>query len=143
MATLKEDIKTGSNWISTALKSSGYKADFSPKSLKEIDRFFNEQSKDGKPTDKGLLSKQLGNRLFCIGSYIGEVIRRKVGGEWITNDSDPQGEINITLKTPDGTQMWPVQRVMKRLQNGAEDSIAAYGSFIRTDNSKKPFWKFW
>lgn len=143
MATLKEDIKTGSDWISTALKSSGYKADFSQKSLGEIDRFFDEHSKDGKPTPDGLLSEQLGNRLFCIGSYVGEVIRKKVGGEWIVDDSDPQGEINITLKTSDGVQMWPVQRAMKRLQNGAEDSIAAYGSFIGNEDAKKPFWKFW
>lgn len=130
MATLKEDIIIGSNWISEALISSGYKADFSMDSLEEIDHFFDEQSKDGDAIPGGLLSEDLGKRLFCIGCYVGEVIRKNYGGEWIVDELDPESEINISLKLPDGGLIWPAQRVIKRFKNGNEDSINVYGHWV-------------
>lgn len=128
MGTIKEDIATSADWISRALKSSGYRADFSPESLWEIDRFFDEHSENGKAKSASLLSEDLGPRLFAIGSYIGEVVRRKVGGEWSGDETDPQVEINVELHLPDGARCWPVQRAMKRFKNGPEDGIAAWGN---------------
>jgi len=149
MGTIIEDINEASTWIATALSSSGYKADFTPASLWDIDRFFDEHSKDGKASPGGLLSEQLGSRLFSLGSYVGEVVRRHKGGQWVGNDSDPQVEINVELQLPDGTKCWPVQRVMKRLKNGSEDGIAVYGHGLGLDvgpkpreSEKKPWWKF-
>jgi hypothetical protein len=127
MASLKRDIKSSSEWISTALMSEGYRADFTPSSLIELDRFFSEQSEDGTAKADGLLAEGLGQRLFAIGSYMGEVVRQTAGGEWVTNDRDPQGEINVELRLPDGTICWPVQRAMKRFKNGAEDGVAVWG----------------
>jgi len=130
MGSLVEDAGTAAEWIATALSSSGYQADFSPRSLWEVDRFYDEQSKGGKPRRRGLLAKNLGQRLFALGSYTGEVIRRDLGGEWQADDDDPQGEINIELHLPDGSIVWPVQRAMKRLVNGSEDGIAVYGAAL-------------
>jgi hypothetical protein len=113
--------------ISRALSQSGYKADFSLESLKEIDRFFEEQVTNGQPKPGGLLSQQLGARLFAIGAYVGEVVRRQNGGEWEGDDNDPQSEINISVRLKTGVILWPVQRVMKRFKNGAEDGIWPYG----------------
>jgi hypothetical protein len=127
MGTIKEDIATSSDWIARALSSSGYRADFSPESLWEVDRFFDEHSQDGAAKPGGLLSQDLGSRLFAIGSYIGEVVRRKVGGEWVGDDADPQAEIQVELHLPDGARCWPVQRAMKRFKNGPEDGIAVWG----------------
>ena len=105
--TLEEDIHLASDWVVKALNSSGYKADYSLESMKEIDRFFDEQS-----SETGLLSKNRGEILF--------------GGEWNTDDSDPQGEIHISVKLADGTVIWPVIRCMKRYEHGSEESIYAY-----------------
>jgi hypothetical protein len=127
MGNLKQDITDAADQIARALRSSNYRANFSPESLWDIDLFFDDHCVDGQPKPKGLLSDQLGQRLFAIGGYVGETIRRNRGGEWHANDADPQGEINIELKLPDGGRVWPVQRVMKRLKNGAEDGIAVYG----------------
>jgi len=121
------DVLASAEWISKALSQSGYKADFSLESLKQVDRFFEEQAANGQPKPGGLLSQQLGARLFAIGAYVGEVIRRQNGGEWQGDDNDPRAEINIVLRLKTGTILWPVQRVMKRLKNGAEDGIWAYG----------------
>jgi hypothetical protein len=121
------DAIAAAQWMSQALASSGYKADFSLGSLKEIDRFFDEHSLSGEARPGGLLSQQLGARIFGVGSYVGEVIRRQNGGTWQGNDNDPPAEMNIAVRLKSGAVMWPVQRVMKRLKNGMDDGIWAYG----------------
>jgi hypothetical protein len=127
---LIDDIPASAQWISTALKSSGYMADFTPKSISEIERFFSEQTKNGAPVAGGLLSEQLGQRLFALGSYCGEVLRKELGGAWVTDDKDPQGEINIALRLGNGVTCWPVQRVMKRLKS-SEDNLIAWAAGLR------------
>ena len=138
MATIKEDISRSADWIAHALSSSGYRADFTPQSLWDIDRFFDDHSSEGAANPGGLLSQDLGQRIFAIGSYIGEVARRKLGGEWNGNDEDPETEIRVELQLPDGTRCWPVVRAMKRFKNGAEDSIAAWGSGTSLDVGPSP-----
>ena len=128
MASILEDVQTAAAWVSEALMNSGYQADFSPDSLIEIDRFFREHVRNGKAIPRGLLAESLGSRLFALGSYVGEVIRRNIGGEWQGNDDDPEAEINVTLHLPDGTVCWPMLRMMKRFKLGEEEGIAAYGS---------------
>jgi hypothetical protein len=122
-----QDAVALANQISRALSQSGYNADFSLESLKEVDRFFDEHVTSGRANPGGLLSQQLGARLFALGSYVGEVIRRHGGGQWQGDDNDPEAEINIAIRLPSGAILWPAQRVMKRFKNGAEDSIWVYG----------------
>jgi hypothetical protein len=138
MPTLIEDIQSGADWIATALTSSGYGADFSPRSLWEVDRFFDDHTRDGQPTHGGLLSDDLGSRLFALGAYIGEVIRRSVGGTWVTDDGDPDGEIKAALALPDGAFIWPIQRAMLRMTGGAEEGIAAYGAVLGVPVGSRP-----
>src|SRR4051812_48571036 len=95
MASLLEDPEASAARIAEALRSSGYTADFTPASLWSVDRFFDDHSQNGQPTRGGLLSDQLGQRIFAVGAYVGEVIRRNVGGTWNAHDDDPQGEINV------------------------------------------------
>lgn len=138
MGNLKQDIGEAADQIARALRSSNYRANFSPQSLWDIDLFFDDHSENGAPKANGLLSQQLGARLFALGGYVGETIRRNYGGEWHADDADPNGEINISLKLPDGSMIWPVQRVMKRLKNGPEDGIAVYGSAAGLMVGEKP-----
>lgn len=130
--TLLSDIKKSTDWIIEALNSSGYTVDMSIDSLKEVDRFFDEQMDDSvhSPIRGGLLSKKMGQRLFAIGSFIGEVIIKEYGGKWITDDNDKYGEINIAVKTSNGSIIWPVQRVMKRCKEGRENDIYNYAMSI-------------
>jgi len=138
MKPIQEDIKTSADWIAKALSSSGYNADFSANSLWEIDRFFDENSKNGTAKSNGLLAKDLGSRLFSLGGYIGEVLRRNLGGEWHGDDNDPEAEINIELRFSSSSICWPVQRVMKRYKNGSEDGIVAYGLALGLTIGEKP-----
>lgn len=122
-----KDAGEAAEWVATALSSSGYKADFSFDSLKEVDRFFDDQAPFGRPKPGGLLAGKVGSRIFALGAYVGEVIRREGGGQWQGDDSDPDAEINLALRLKSGTIIWPIQRAMKRFKNGRADGIYAYG----------------
>lgn len=129
--TLYEDIHTACEWVVMALNSSGYKADYTLESMKEIDRFIEEQS-----GENGIISRGRGKILFSLGCYVGETVIRLYGGKWHTDDNDPQGEINASVELDNGTVICPIQRVIKRYQNGSEDGIYAYVYVLSPDNTQ-------
>ena len=157
MCTLKEDIKESSQWIVKAFKADGILLDYSIESFIGIDKFFNKHSSNGKARSRSRLSVNLGPILFSIAAYIGEtIIKVAPGSVWITDDNDPEGELNVSLKLPDGAIIFPTQRVMKRFKNGQEDSIYVYGHTITEvfthqvfdenyweQMKPKPWWKLW
>lgn len=126
--TLYEDIHAACEWVVLALNSSDYKADYTLESMKEIDRFIDEQS-----GENGIISRGRGKILFSLGCYIGETVIRLYGGKWYADDNDPAGEINVSVKLDNGTVIFPVQRVIKRYQNGSEDGIYAYAYVLSPD----------
>jgi hypothetical protein len=133
MGTLIEDATASADRVAVALTSSGYRADFSADSLIEIDRFFDEHARAGRPVPGGLLAAQTGQRIFALAAYVGQVLRRGIGGHWQADDVDPQGELTMSLLLPDGHVVWPMQRVFKRMANGREDSIAFYATMCGLD----------
>ncbi|MEU3792497.1 hypothetical protein AB0F07_22280 [Streptomyces fructofermentans] len=138
MTSLLDDVHTSTEWIARALESSGYRADFSPAGLRDIEQFMSDHSDEGTVVQGGLLTEDLGARLFALGCYLGETVRYAIGGSWEAEDDDPQGEINIRLRLPDGSVVWPVQRVMKRFRNGPEDSIVGYAAALGLNMSPQP-----
>jgi hypothetical protein len=135
---LVDDAVGGARWAAKALNDMGYKADFSLQSLRELDRFFDAQLLDGKAPARVFLSKHLGQRLFCLGAYCGEVIRRHAGGAWQAGEPGPQAEIDLAVVLPDGTLFWPVQRVMKRFQLGRDEGLFAYAQALVSSDETPP-----
>lgn len=136
MPTLPKDINIASRWIIECFASLNKKLDYSMESLKQIDTFFNEQVVDGKPKPHSILENGLGKIIFALGAYVGEtLIKNSSGSNWVTNDNDAQGEINISVKFKSGAIVWPAQRIMKRLKNGQEDSIFSYASVLLRDEA--------
>lgn len=146
MGTLKEDIRSQSEWIVKAFAADGLTLDFTMDSIIEVDKFFVQNMINGQPKKGGrLYGKGFGSILFSIGSYVGETIIKNVkGAEWITDDEDPQGELNVSLKLPNDGQIWPIQKVMKRFKNGDEDSIYPYVHTVTKEFTNLPFKEeFW
>lgn len=126
--TVLSDVTTGSEWISRALTNSGYHADFSGESLVEIERFLNEHTEAGEPRPGGLLGgADAGKRVFSLGAYLGEVVRRTVGGTWVADEADSNPEVNVRLVLADESSILPVHQIIKRIQSGDAASIVAYG----------------
>jgi hypothetical protein len=128
------DATDAAEWMAKRLLDAGYKADFSLESLREVDRFLDEQASKGKPKPGGLLSHDFGMQIFALGAYIGETIRREGGGgRWEGNDGDAHPEISLAVRLKSGVVFWPTQRVLKRFKNGPEDSIYPYGALMLRD----------
>jgi hypothetical protein len=136
---IARDVKDAADWMAKALAKRGYCGDFTLESLKEIDLFVDHQFPGGKPKLYGLLSQDFGVRVFALGAYIGETIRRLGDGQWRGDDGDPNPEFNVAVRLKSGRIFWPMQRIMKRMQNGAEDGIYVYGAGIlnRLSSSKE------
>ena len=122
-STLRQDIDEYSEWIMTALNRSGYLADYTLESMKELDRFINTEN-------NGIIAGNRGLIIFAMGAYVGKTVIKLYGGDWITDDHDLEGELNIKVKLPDGTEMAPVQKCLKRCKLGMEESLYSYVSVI-------------
>ena len=124
MGSLEEDVVTAADAVAPALRASGYGADFAAASVWELERFLADNVADGEPVDEGLLAVDTGKRVFAIGCYLGETLRRNLGGRWFGDEDDPNAEVTVTLVLPDGSEARPVQQVMQRIVRGEADNVA-------------------
>jgi hypothetical protein len=58
------------------------------------------------------------------GIYLGEVIRLKLGGSWITGHEE--APMLLAVELPDGTVIFPTARVFRRLSDGPAESVVEY-----------------
>jgi hypothetical protein len=145
MGTLVDDAAASAEWISGKLRSFGYAADFMPGSLWEVDRFVDENIRGGVPHTRRAQRRFAGmmdptGRIFgfALGAYVGEVIRRGLGGRWAGDDSDPTPEVSIELQLPTGVTITPVLRCAQRLTRGPHDSFARFATDLGLDVGPRP-----
>ena len=74
-------------------------------------------------------------RLFGLGGYAGEVVRRARGGRWDAQGLSDEEENAVRLVLSDGTVAWPVQRAMKRFQQGPRMRSWLGGEPVRSRGS--------
>jgi hypothetical protein len=74
--------------------------------------------------DEGLGPEQVGETVFSLGAYIGEVMIRSAGGSWVTVGADhPLGGGWPLVELPGDTLVNPLGKAFKRVENGEGDSI--------------------
>src|SRR5690349_9944578 len=112
--------------------SFGVLADFSPASVLAIDCYLDELwGTDGKLKEDPAwkLTERAANLVWLYGTYVGESIRRAFGGQW---EHDPKAALNMAaVQLPSGWSQLPLNKMLKRLQNGAEDAIYPLYEFAR------------
>ena len=131
--SIVRDAVEAADWMAKALAGWGYKADFSLDSLKDVDRFIDEEAPGGKPKPGGHLAQQFGAHMFGLGAYMGETIRRLGEGQWEGNDRDAWPEVTLAVRLKSGAVLWPTQRMLKRFENGKENGLYPYGSAILSE----------
>ncbi|MGK0256985.1 MAG: hypothetical protein ACI96M_000413 [Candidatus Azotimanducaceae bacterium] len=60
------------------------------------------------------------------GSYVGETLRRLLGGRWVAGETDVDLPMLEILEQPHAMQASPYGKVSRRLENGMEDSISDF-----------------
>lgn len=126
---LIQDAREASQWAARRLWHLGYLTDFSLRSLREVDNFFDDNAPWGKLKPGSHLAESPGHYVFALGSYVGEVIRRHGDGAWVGEGPDHWGE-RLEVRLPGGNRIWPIQRVVARYRNGPEDGIYLYGMAV-------------
>ena len=93
----------------------GFELDHSPESLATVDRMVDDLWQGQAPDN-------LEAMVQLIGAYVGETLRRNLGGEWGISPEFNTEALNL----PSGTSTFPLAKVEKRLVNGQEDSVEFY-----------------
>jgi hypothetical protein len=131
--SIVRDAVEAADWMAKSLAGWGYKADFSLDSLKEVDRFIDDEAPSGKPRPGSHLAQQFGANMFGLGAYLGETIRRLGEGQWEGNDRDAWPEVTLAVRLKSGAMVWPTQRMIKRFENGTENGLYPYGVVILSE----------
>jgi hypothetical protein len=63
-----------------------------------------------------------------VGAYVGEVLRKARGAEWITTDSPERSAATYRLRLPGGGEAQPVVHVVKRLTGEARTNVHDYAA---------------
>jgi len=136
MADIAGDARSSAEWISERLQSLGYGADLSPRSLREIDRFFDDTFQAGVPRRRfrrrfavELVDDPYGRSWrFAIVAYVGEVIRQAIGGQWVIDDCKDSVEmIDMQLVLPSGRAVMPMLEVARSAAGRQEAILARFG----------------
>jgi hypothetical protein len=118
--------------------SSDVTLDFSVESIRRVEEIL-EKLHAASP--RGFFGRLFGRgpsaqdvSLVCkmYGGYVGEVIRKAGGGEWVFDTEIVPGENTISLRKGD-QRIFPPAKIYKRLTNGSEDNIWVYSQVLLKD----------
>ena len=98
--------------------------DFSEKSLDGVEEVLGHMHQSMAAAAQKPTEDQLRGAALAWGVYVGEVLRRHLGGRWVNTPIPPQGNV-LRLKN-DRFEMYPARKVEKRLTEGPGDAIPFY-----------------
>ena len=119
--------------VDTVKKIDRIDLDYSPASLSKVDSILETFHREG------LDQSQIGETVFSLGCYVGEVLVRNNGGTWkLPKDSFlaklvRRGENIMVVDLPNGTTCNPIGKAFKFLENGRTDSVAYFYQVFTKD----------
>ncbi|SJZ67747.1 hypothetical protein SAMN02745116_01144 [Pilibacter termitis] len=131
MEDMNEMMKSMAETACEVAKDSGFELDFSEQSLLHVEELldaFHQKVPKGikKLFSKGLSNEEMDMLCLVFGAYLGEVVIKNLGGKW------QPSERLASVFLDNGTEIYPAQKVYKRLMNGREDEIWAYYKFLQS-----------
>lgn len=71
------------------------------------------------------------------GSYLGEVVRRRFGGDW-SIDTYPGKQFATLTLTVNGSRLFPSMKVHRRLTQGTDESLWSFYQMVRARLQSAP-----
>lgn len=98
--------------------------DFSENSLLELEELLGRLS-------SSTTSVEMDESCKMWGSYLGEVVRRRFGGEWSIETYPGKGFATLTLSVR-GAKLFPSMKIHRRLTHGSDDNVWSFYKMIKT-----------
>jgi hypothetical protein len=108
--------------VETAAKEHKQRLDFSGASVEALEGILSAIG-PSRPEDHEYLT-----RLW--GGYLGEALRREFGGEWIMSVY-PGGDLSVPTIEVQGSRLYPLLKVFRRLTIGETESISAFYGIVK------------
>lgn len=114
--TFAEEMAAEAEGFAAAMAALGWRADFTMDALEDLDKFFEEETGWG-----GILTGDCEGRLYGLAAYLGEVMRRACGAEWVRDDKG-----GVCLELPGGALRDPFYKVNCRARENDPVPFAVY-----------------
>ena len=108
--------------------------DYSERSLEQVEQLlarFHDELTSANPGSK------LEEMAKIWGGYLGEVVRRRFGGEW-SIEKYPAGDFLIVTLNVNGARLFPSMKVHKRLTEGSSENIWSFYQSVRAKLAAQP-----
>ena len=103
--------------------------DYSENSLMELETIVGRLALDLPPG--GPPTEELAEMCKLWGSYFGEVVRRRFGGDWSIETYPGKQFATLTLNVA-GTKLFPSMKVHRRLTAGEGDNLWSFYKMVKT-----------
>ncbi len=104
----------------------GVDLDYSIESLHRIENYLEENYPSNQDAKNPFPAVRVGVKIFYIGAYLGETLRKKLGGNWQFDEHDPLGQIRAELCFENGERIRPIEDVMTRIEEKLPIEIFSY-----------------
>jgi hypothetical protein len=108
-----------------AAKAKGEKLDYSAASLAGVERCLAATVDAGET----LAGEDLDYETRVWGAYLGEVVRRRYGGEWQMSQY-PFGAVAVPTLEVKGSNLYPMMKVFRRLTMGPKENLREFYAMI-------------
>ena len=114
-------VRLAETCVQSSSKAYGVNLDYSVASLEQLEIVL--QATHEEHLQQPLSEQSMFARCLAFGAYVGELMRREVGGgNWQRHSQF--GENTFPLEVPGGQVVFPVVWCEKRVVNGPEDNVA-------------------
>jgi hypothetical protein len=109
-----------------AAREFNVRLDYSEKSLLEVETILDRLA-EGLPSP----SDDMTETCKMWGSYLGEVVRRRFGGEWAIETYPGKQFATLTLSVG-GNKLFPTMKIHRRLTQGQDDSVWTFYKMVKS-----------
>jgi hypothetical protein len=102
--------------------------DYSENSLMEVEVILAQLA--GEAQGEATSPETVGETCKIWGSYLGEVVRRRFGGEWSVETYPGKQFATLTLSIG-GNKLFPTMKVHRRLTQGEDDNVWSFYKMIK------------
>lgn len=118
-----------------AARSFNAHLDFSENSLMELETILNQLS--GQAAAAQPLPDELAEICKTWGSYFGEVVRRRFGGDWSIETYPGKSFATLTLSI-NGNKIFPSVKIHRRLTEGEQENIWSFYKMVKAKLEAAP-----